>query len=278
MRIGLTWMVAAASLAASGAHAQKLGVGGTMIGNNGVVETCPVPLGTVSLVEEKRSAVPEANLPPQLAAFMAMARAQQGGAAVDPLPLLKLLAAQSGCFKIVDRGAAFNAIQAERQIAAAGQTAGPAPTATLTASDFVLVAQMVYQDNNAGGMGGLGGGLFGGGGGFKQIKKEAQALLTLNRVSTGVQEAAASGQARKKDVGLVLGGLLGAGIGAIGGGYESTDIGKVTAAALLDGFNKLMKEMKAKSLPAATPTVPAAVSMTAEAVAAPTPATASAPR
>lgn len=70
-------------------------------------------------------------------------------------------------------------------------------------------------------------------------------MLTLNRVSTGVQEAAATGQARKKDVGIALGGLLGAGIGALGGGYESTDIGKVTAAALLDGFNKLVREVRA---------------------------------
>jgi hypothetical protein len=70
----------------------------------------------------------------------------------------------------------------------------------------------------------------------------------LSKVSTGIQEAVVSGQARKKDVGIALGGLLGMGIGAIGGGYESTDIGKVTAAALLDGFNKMVVQLRARSI------------------------------
>lgn len=250
-----TLIIATLLLTSSHAMAQKLGAGGTMIDGNEVLEKCTSPIGTASLVEEKKTAGIEAGLPPQLAAFMAMARAQQGMGAVDPLPLLKLLAAQSGCFQVVDRGEAFNAIQRERQIAAGGQTTGAGPGATLTASDYVLVAQIVQQDGNAGGVGGIGGGTFGGGGGFKQTKKEAQVLLTLSKVSTGVQEAVASGQARKKDTGLVLGGLLGLGLGAIGGAYESTDLGKVTAAALLDGFNKLVIQLRSR--PLTSPTVSA---------------------
>lgn len=131
----------------------------------------------------------------------------------------------------------------------------------MQASDYVLVAQMVYQDSNAGGLGALGGGTFGGGGGFKQSKKEAQTLLTLNKVATGTQEAAVTGQARKKDVRIALGGLVGLGLGAIGRGYESTDIGKVSAAALLDGFNKLVVQVRARIPSPAisnTVTVPAA--------------------
>ena len=60
-------------------------------------------------------------------------------------------------------------------------------------------------------------------------------------------------------MGIALGGLLGMGIGALGGGYESTDIGKVTAAALLDGFNKMVIQLRARagaavaSLPVAQP-------------------------
>jgi curli biogenesis system outer membrane secretion channel CsgG len=237
--------IMAATLTPGAAGAQTLGAGGTMVNGNQLLEKCDRPIGTASLVEEKKAAGTEAGLPPQLAAMMAMARAQQGQTSIDPLPLLKLLAAQSGCFQVVDRGEAFNAIQRERQIAAGGQTTGAAPGATLTASDYVLVAQIVEQDGNAGGIGGLGGVGFGGLG-FKQTRKEAQVLLTLSKVSTGVQEAVASGQARKKDTGLVMGGLLGLGVGAIGGGYESTDIGKVTAAALLDGFNKLVIQVRAR--------------------------------
>ena len=260
--------IMAAALTPGAAGAQTLGAGGTMVNGNQVLEKCERPIGTASLVEEKKAAGVEAGLPPQLAAMMAMARAQQGQTAIDPLPLLKLLAAQSGCFQVVDRGEAFNAIQRERQIAAGGQTTGAAPGATLTASDYVLVAQIVEQDGNAGGIGGLGGVAFGGLG-FKQTKKEAQVLLTLSKVSTGVQEAVASGQARKKDTGLVMGGLLGLGVGAIGGGYESTDIGKVTAAALLDGFNKLVMQVRER--------VPVAAAAGAGAGAITSPATPAAP-
>lgn len=250
-------LMLAAALIAGPASAQKLGSGGTMVTGTQALEKCAAPVGTVSIVEEKQAAGAEAGLPPGLAAMLAMARAQQGGGmVVDPLPLLKLLAAQSGCFRVVDRGEAFNAIQRERMIAQGGQTAGAAPGATLTPSDFVLVAQMVYQDGNAGGMGGGIGGAFGVGGLFKQSKKEAQTMLTLSRVSSGVQEAAVTGQARKKDVGLALGGLLGAGIGALGGAYESTDMGKVTAAALLDGFNKLVVDLRGKQIVAAAAPAP----------------------
>jgi len=43
---------------------------------------------------------------------MRMAEAQQNGgqARVDPIPLLKLLAANSNCFLIVDRGEGFDAL------------------------------------------------------------------------------------------------------------------------------------------------------------------------
>lgn len=247
-------IIIAGLLISAPVYAQRLGAGGTMIDGKEVLEKCAVPIGTVSLSEEKKAAGLEAGLPPHLAAFMALARQQQGMSTVDPLPPLKMLAAQSNCFQVVDRGEAFNAIQRERQIAAGGQTAGQGPGATLVASDYVLVAQVVHQDTNAGGLGALGGGTFGGSG-FKQSKKEAQVMLTLSKVSTGVQEAISSGQARKKDMGIALGGLLGMGIGALGGGYESTDIGKVTAAALLDGFNKMVVQLRGKT--AATATLPA---------------------
>lgn len=138
------------------AAAQYMGAGGTIIDEKSGIEQCATPLGTAAVVEQKRAPGPEANLPPQFAALMAMARAQQGGADIDPLPLLKFIAAKSQCFKVVDRGTAFDAIQAERRIAQAGQTRGPAPGATLQASDFVLVAQIVYKDSNAGGAGGVG--------------------------------------------------------------------------------------------------------------------------
>ncbi|MDA4833166.1 hypothetical protein NY536_17130, partial [Enterobacter hormaechei] len=112
-------LVVTAALAAvtpSMAHAQKLGQGGTGVDEASEVPRCTAPLGTVALVEERSAAAPADDLPPAMRAFVRMAEAQNGGgsARVDPLPLLKLLVAQSGCFYVVDRGEGFDALQRER--------------------------------------------------------------------------------------------------------------------------------------------------------------------
>lgn len=51
-------------------------------------------------------------------------------------------------------------------------------------------------------------------------------------------------------IGVVGGGLLlGLGVGALGGTYGSTDIGKITSLAVLDAFRKLIVDVQAR-LPA----------------------------
>jgi hypothetical protein len=80
-------------------------------------------------------------------------------------------------------------------------------------------------------------------------------MLSLVSVDTGLQEAVATGSARKKDIGVVGGGLLlGLGVGALGGTYGSTDIGKITSLAVLDAFRKLIVDVQAR-----LPAKPAAV-------------------
>lgn len=198
---------------ATPATAQKLGAGGTGVDDAASVPTCPRPLGSVALVEDKAPA--------------------------DPLPLLKLLVARSQCFTVVDRGAGFDAIQRERALAAGNY----APNPVLQAADFMLVAQVVYANANArqsgGGVGSLLGSSVFGGMGLQQKTRE---VLTLTSVKTGVQEAVVSGEARKKDLGIMAGGLSGLGFGALGGTYESTGMGNITALALLDGFRKPIPE------------------------------------
>ena len=171
-----------------------------------------------------------------------MAQAQQGGGgSVDPLPLLKLLAARSHCFIIVDRGAGFDALQRERALAASGAAQ---TNTTLQAADYMLVAQVVFSDAKSRQSGGAAGGLIGGLG-VQQKTLEAQPLLTLTSVKTCSQVAVASGQARKKDIGVRFGGLSDLGVGALGGTYASSDAGRVTALALLDGFRKLTADAQA---------------------------------
>ena len=238
MKTHLSIVVVAAIAVSSPAAAQKLGVGGTGVDEASAITTCAKPLGTIALVEEKAKGDPRLEaLPPGIRAMMDMAQAQQGGGgSVDPLPLLKLLAARSHCFVIVDRGAAFDALQRERTLAAG--SSGTPQKNTLVAVEYLLVAQVVYSDAKSRQSGGVGGGLMGGLG-FQQKTLEAQTLLTLTSVRTGVQVAIASGQARMKDIGILFGGLSNLGVGALGGTYASSDMGKITALALLYGFRKL---------------------------------------
>ena len=241
------------------ATAQKLGKGGTGVDEASEVPRCAAPLCTVALVEERSAAAPADDLPPTMRAFMRLAEAQNGGgsARVDPLPLLKLLVAQSGCFYVVDRGEGFDALQRERELAAGGSVAGARNTASLRAADYMLTAKVIYSDNNAGGAGGLVGGLLPGGLGLRTKKMESQTMLTLVEVKTGLQQAIATGSARKKDLSILGGGILAnAGIGALGGSYTSTDIGKVTSLALLDAFRKLTTSAQARIAVAAPAPAP----------------------
>lgn len=251
--------IAAIAVLTAPAYAQKLGKGGTGVDETSDVPQCAQPLGTVALVEDKAPSVDE-QLPPGLRALVQMAERQNGGGGptkVDPLPVLKLLAARSNCFLVVERGTAFDALQRERSLAAAGAVENGATLgkATLKAADYLLSAQVVYSDaNSRGGAGGVGGS-FGSAVGLKAKTLESQTMLSLVEVKTGIQRVVATGAARKRDVTVVGGGLLlNIGVGALGGAYTSTDIGKITTLAMLDAFRKLAVEVRARlqGVPAAT--------------------------
>ena len=176
-------------------------------------------------------------------------------------------AKRAGCFQVVDRGEGFDALQRERQLAAGGSVAGANNQATLKAADYLLQAKVLYSDSDAGGSGGCLGTMFPGGLGFKQKVKSSQTMLTLIEVKTGIQQAIATGSARKKDLSILGGGLLtNAGVGALGGAYTSTDMGKITSVAMLDAFVKLTNQAQtrlpqptgASTAPAPSPAPPMA--------------------
>ena len=256
---GIFALLAVATIATTPAIAQKMGKGGIGIDETTEVPRCDRSLGTVALVEERSAASPADGMPAGMAALIRMAEAQNGGSQrVDPLPLLKLLVAQSGCFQIVDRGEGFDALQRERQLAAGGSVAGANNQATLKAADYLLQAKVLYSDNDSGGSGGGLGSMFPGGLGFKQKVKASQTMLTLVEVKTGIQQAVATGSARKKDLSILGGGLLtNSGIGALGGSYTSTDMGKITSLAMLDALKKLMTQAQGRLAPAAAAAAPA---------------------
>jgi len=204
---------------------------------------CASPIGVVAMVEP---------------ASETLAQLQQAGLS-SPVPVLKLLMARSNCFQIVDRGAASEVLLRERKLATEGQLrkGSDMGDGQLVAADYLITPNILFQDPNAGGsgIGGVLGGLIGGpigiiAGSVRSTTLEAQVLLTLTNVRSGIQQAVAEGSATKRDIGFNVGGLLaggvggGIGVGAAGGGaYASTDIGKIVMVAFVDSLNKLVAQI-----------------------------------
>ena len=199
--------------------------------------TCASPLGVASFVEptgELLGVLREVGL-------------------TSPMPVVKLLMQQSGCFQVVERGAAAEAIARERELSRAGDLTTTIAAGQMIAADFVITPNILFQDQDAGG-GGLGALLLNSltssivGGAIRSQTLEAQTTLTATSVATGLNVAIVTGSARKKDTSFLLGaGFLGssaAGVG-VGGSYMSTDIGLVTMAAFVDAHNKLVQRLGA---------------------------------
>lgn len=213
--------------------------GAAASGENTELEKCAAPLGTVSLVENQSAGwytilTGEYKLPPTS-------------------NLLRLLIQQSNCFVVVERGAAgMRAMSRERELMQSGEMRGGSNfgRGQMVASDYGLSPEIVFSADDAGGIGGLLGGIIGGGsgraiaavgGGMKT--REASALLTLVDNRSGVQVAASEGSASKTDLNL-FGGVLGGRAGAGLGGYTNTPQGKVITAAFMDAYNQMVRALR----------------------------------
>ncbi len=213
--------------------------GAATAGESSELEKCASPLGTVSLVENQAAGwytilTNEYRLPPTA-------------------NLLRLLVQQSNCFVVVERGGAgMRAIHRERELMQSGEMRGGSNfgKGQMVASNYGLSPEIVFSADDAGGVGGLLGGLIGGGrgravaaiGGGMQTR-QASALLTLVDNRSGVQVAASEGSASKTDLNL-FGGLAGGRAGAGLGGYTNTPQGKVISAAFMDAFNQMVRSLR----------------------------------
>jgi hypothetical protein len=200
------------------------------------LQKCDKPIGTLAVHE------------PQQEYMRTFARYSLG----SPAALLRMMAQQSKCFVVVERGVAMQNMQQERELARAGEMQQDANMGggQMKAADFIMTAAVQVVDNNAGGAGGAVGGILGrrapvvGALGAGVKFKEAQTSLLIADARTSVQVAAAEGKARKSNFNL---GAIGWGGGAVGavGGYSNTAEGKVIAASYLDNFNGIVEQMKA---------------------------------
>lgn len=200
--------------------------------------TCDQPIATLALAENPNgyTVLSSYQLPP------------------TPLPLIRVMAQQSNCFRIVDRSAGLRGTIQEQTL----KDQGILKAETVPKKGEGIGARMTLtpsltfsEDNAGGGIAALLGAIpvlrdwAGVASGVKF--KEAQVVLLLTDNETTEQLAAATGSARATDLGvggLVIGKVIG---GAAGWGI--TNEGKVIAAAFLDAHNKLV--VQARALPPA---------------------------
>lgn len=248
--IGRAWAAVAAAAALlsgclqstqlGGASSFAAGSGGATAGAQNAqagLPRCDSPLGTVALVEDQDVNFSRYNLE-------------------SPLPVLRLMISQSGCFNVVDRGGAITRIQQEQLLA--GRQGSKQK---LAGAQYFLTPNVVFSDANSGGgsgsLGALGGLLPGVAGRVSALagnlglqRAEVQSVLFLTQTSTGIQVAAAEGSAKNSD--LSVGGLgwLG-GLGGSAGAYASTAMGKLVIGSLVDAYGKLVAQLRAESAAAA---------------------------
>ncbi len=116
----------------------------------------------------------------------------------------------------------------------------------------MLVAEVGSANSNAQGsgaagavgclLGGVAGGLLGG---IKSKKLEANTVLSITNVRTTETMAVTEGYAAKNDIGFGAGGGFfgGIGAGAVGGGYDNTDIGRIVTLSFIQAYTKMVTDL-----------------------------------
>jgi curli biogenesis system outer membrane secretion channel CsgG len=167
-----------------------------------------------------------------------------------PAGLLRVVVQQSGCFTVVERGRGLDAAMRERELAGDGnlQRGSNVGGGQLRAADYVLLADVIAQDNNASGggvgaaLGGVVGGRLGGViGGMSVRSQTAQTTLTLADVRT-TESFATEGNASNRNFAWGGVGFLGGG-GAGLGGYTNTEIGRVVTIAFIDAYTQMISQL-----------------------------------
>jgi curli biogenesis system outer membrane secretion channel CsgG len=235
MKVFVSVLVAILSATSLQAMAQT-GSGGS---ENGSIERCNRILGSLAIAE------------PQSQMLSSLGKFSLG----SPSTMLRMIAQESGCFTVVERGVAMQNIQQERALASGGmlQQGSNLGGGQLQAADFVMTPALQFSDNT-GGFGGAAIGLLGRLGGVGAMLgglaggvkfNEAETTLLLADVRSGIQVASAEGKASKMN--FSLGGWGWGGMGwASAGGYSKTPEGKLIAASLLDNFNRIVLAVRDK--------------------------------
>jgi curli biogenesis system outer membrane secretion channel CsgG len=191
----------------------------------------------------------------------------------SPAALIKVFVNRSHCFTLLDRGKGMAAMKAERELASGGDLRGGSNIGKgqIKAADYVLVPDLISQNNDAGGnnIGALLGGLVGNRnvgaviGGINIRKKTADVVLTVTDVRSSEQVAMTEGHAGKTDIGWGAGAgvFWGAFAGAGASGYANTELGQVVTLAYLQAYTDLVGQLGGLPANASAANVQQAVSM-----------------
>lgn len=225
MNMGSSDAKTVATGSAGGANGQNVNKG---------LERCTSSLGTLAIYEEKNSSW-----------YEYLTRQYK---LTSTVPVIRLLAQQSNCFVVVERGRAMNQMMQERDLAKSGElrTNSNFGKGQMVAADYTVTPSITFSEQGTSGIGGAVGAIFGSvagavAGGFKT--SDASTILTLIENRSGVQLAAAEGSARNTDL-FGMGGLFGGSAGGALGGYSRTPEGKVIVAAFTDSMNNLIRAVK----------------------------------
>ncbi|MCP4720182.1 MAG: peptidoglycan-binding protein [Desulfobacteraceae bacterium] len=236
LSLSLTGCMSSMSTGSSAAKTTATGsAGGATAQNaNASLERCDASLGTLAIFEDQSESwynylTHDLRLP-------------------STVPVIRLLAQQSNCFVIVERGKAMKQMLQERQLMQSGEMRSGSNfgKGQMVAADYTVTPSITFSSNDTGGAGAVVGALFGSvagavTGGMKT--SDASTMLTLIENRSGVQLAAAEGSARNTDYSL-LGGMFGSSAGGAAGAYSKTPEGKVIIAAFTDSMNNLIKAVK----------------------------------
>ncbi|MGD2070008.1 MAG: CsgG/HfaB family protein [Gemmatimonadota bacterium] len=196
------------------------------------LEKCNAPVGTLAVVE------------PQREVLSRLSRYELE----SPSGVIRRMVQESNCFIVVERGVALNRLQQERELAQSGELTGDANVGggQMQAADFYLTPDIVFSDDDAGGVGGAIGSRLGRavgvvGGGLKF--KEAHTSMLVAATRSGVQVASAEGEAKQTDFALGALTFIGGVAGGLGG-YTSNDEGKVIMASFLENYNNIVTSVR----------------------------------
>ncbi len=211
------------------------GAGGANSENaNNALEQCESPLGTVGMFEDRslpwwgdyRQRYPDLG---------------------STTPVIRTMIQQSNCFVIVERGAAMDAMNRERQLMQAGQLRSGSNIGggQMVSADFTLSPSIQFSAKGTGGLKAIAGGLFGSfgsvlGGGLSKNEAATTLLLIDNR--SGVQVSSSVGSAGNYDFDI-FGGFF-AGFAAGASAYSNSPEGKIITAAFADSYNQMVMALR----------------------------------